>query len=100
MRFIVDLFIGFLSIGFVEAVVKPVAARFVRRQIEAVAPAVLEEIDRCLPELLLSGGRETIESFAKDMLESELKRNVQQGEIDALFQILDVRIAADRLLKG
>ena len=100
MRTIVDLGIAFLSIGFAEAVIKPLAKRFVERRIRAAAPVVLAELDRRLPELLLAGGREVIESFAKGELEAVTGQAVRQGDVERLFALFDPRVTAERLEKG
>ena len=47
-----DLAIVFLGLGITEAVIKPLAKRFVQRRILKAAPAILREVDRHLPELL------------------------------------------------
>lgn len=100
MGAIADLLIAFLSIGFAEAVVKPLAKRFVERRIRAAAPVILAELDRLLPQLLQAGGREAIESFVRGELEVHTGQVARQGDVERLFQLLDVRITADRLQRG
>jgi hypothetical protein len=100
MRILVDLSFTFLSIGFAEAVIKPLAKRFVERRIRAAAPVVLAELDRHLPELLKTGGRKAIESFVRDELEAVTGQAVRQGDVERLFTLFDPRVTGDRLEKG
>lgn len=100
MRLLVDLVIAFLSIGFAEAVLKPLAKWFVERRIRGVAPVVLAELDRHLPQLLQAGGREAIESFVRGELEAATGQAVPQGDVERLFALFDPRMTADRLQKG
>lgn len=100
MRVIADLIIAFLSIGFAEAVIKPLAKWFVERRIRAVAPVVLAELDRHLPELLETGGRKAIESFVRGELEVVTGQAVRQGDVERLFALFDPRAMADRLEEG
>jgi hypothetical protein len=95
-----NLFIAFLSIGFAEAVVKPLAKRFVERRIRAVAPMVLGELDRRLPQLLEAGGREAIESLVASELEAATGQVVRRGDVERIFALFDPRIAADHLQRG
>ena len=47
-----DLAIIFLTLGITEAIIKPLAKRFVQRRILKAAPAILRAVDARLPELL------------------------------------------------
>jgi hypothetical protein len=100
MRLVIDLAIAFLSIGFAEAVVKPLAKRFVERRIQAAAPIVLAELDRRLPELLETGGRKAIEGLVASQLEAATGQAVRQGDVERIFELFDLRIAGERVRKS
>ena len=52
MRWLLDLALAFLALGVIEALVKPLARRFVQRRILAAAPLLFRQLDPLLPALL------------------------------------------------
>lgn len=52
MRVLLDLLIACLLLGLIEALVKPVAKRFMQRRILRTAPLVLAQLDPFMPALL------------------------------------------------
>ena len=97
MRWILDMAIAFVTLGVVEAWIKPLAARFVKDRTRRFAPAVLEWLDRQLPSLLTAYRGQELEQVVRTQLETLNKAPVSQSDVDELFRMLDVRVTADRL---
>jgi hypothetical protein len=96
MRIIIDVAIGFLTLGFIEAVVKPIAKRFVQRKVLKYTPALLEYLDGQLPRLLGQYNGKELEQIVNAKLEELTGETWSKAELDQVFGIFDVRITADR----
>ena len=61
----INLLWTFVLLGLVEAVIKPLAKRWVQRRILGAAPAILRAIDARLPELLTlpSGDQRVLDNY-------------------------------------
>jgi hypothetical protein len=70
MRWLLDLAIGFLALGFLETVVKPLARRFVQRRILSVAPLLFRQLDPLLPGLLQRCSGAELERVVRQKLEA------------------------------
>jgi hypothetical protein len=46
MRWLLDLALAFLALGVIEALVKPLARRFVQRRILAAAPLLFRQLEQ------------------------------------------------------
>lgn len=97
MNFISDLVLSFLMLGFIEAVVKPIAKRFVQRKILKYSPVVLEAIDKQMPQLLGACDGKELEQIVKTKLEGLTGESWNQDELEEVFKIFDIRITADRV---
>lgn len=97
MQIIVDLGIGFLMLGFAEAVIKPIAKRFVQRKILKYSPVLLEYLDKQMPQLLGTYSGKELEQVVNTKLEEITGETWNKAELDRLFSIFDVRITADRI---
>lgn len=97
MRLLIDLSIAFLTIGLVEAVVKPVAKRWVKRRIMAAAPAVLDMLDAQMPDLLRDLTGDQLETVVREKLEAFTGEPWGPQAIDQVFALYDPRITANRL---
>ena len=96
MRLILDLTLTFAGIGLVEAVIKPIAKRWAQRRILAAAPAVLELLDRQMPDLLKQFNGQQLEQIVRHKLESITGESWAQQSIEPIFRLYDPRITADR----
>lgn len=90
---LLDLVIIFLTLGFTEAVVKPIAKHFVQRRILAAAPAVLKELDRRLPELLELPDGATLEAKVRTIAEEVTGESWAGTNLNPLFELFDLRKA-------
>jgi hypothetical protein len=96
MRIVVDLAVAFLMMGAIEAVIKPIAKRFVQRRLLAVAPAVLALLDQQMPQLLGQLNGEQLELVVRRKLESLTGESWSEKEISQLFELYDPRITANQ----
>jgi hypothetical protein len=62
MRWILDALVAFFTLGFTEAVVKPVATRLVDRQLRRALPYIYEHLDNEMPSLLRTATPELMTS--------------------------------------
>ena len=91
-----DLLIAFIGIGLTEAVVKPLAQRWVQRRILKAAPAILREVDRRLPELLTLPTGAALEARVRTIAEEVTGESWATDDLGPLFTLFDLRKAADR----
>jgi hypothetical protein len=90
---ILDLLIAFAMLGLTEAVIKPLAKRFIQRRLLAAAPAILREVDRRLPELIQLPTGEALEARVRELAEQATEESWSSRELDELFSLFDLRKA-------
>ena len=100
MRWMLDLVAAFLLLGLVEALVKPIAKRFVQRRILRVAPLVFEQLDPFLPALLQRCSGAELEQIVRTRLEALTGESWAGEDLSLLFRLFDPRAAADRASQG
>lgn len=100
MRTTIDLLIGFLAMGLTEALIKPIAKRFVQRRLLRHAPALLTYMDHQMPSLLQAYRGQELEQVLRSQLETLTGENWAGVNLDPLFSLYDPRITADRLHSG
>ena len=91
-----DLSVSFLLLGIVEAVVKPIAKRWVQRRILRSAPAALELLDRQLPQLFGQLNGKQLQDVVRHKLETLTGEQWSDREIDQVFSLYDPRITANQ----
>lgn len=96
MNYIFDIIGAFLMLGFMEAVVKPIAKRFIQRKILKYSPIALEALDKQLPQLLGKYSGAELEQIIKTKLEDLTGETWNKDELDQVFGVFDIRITADR----
>ena len=89
----VDLLIAFVMFGLVEAVIKPIAKRWVRRRIIRAAPVILRAIDARLPELLALPTGEALEAQVRTIAEQVTGESWATDDLGPLFELFDLRRA-------
>ena len=92
----INLLWAFVLLGLVEAVVKPVAKRWIQRRILRAAPVILREVDRRLPELLTLPTGAALESRVRTIAEEVTGESWATDDLGPLFTMFDLRKAADR----
>ena len=92
----ISLLWGFILLGLVEAVIKPVAKRWVRRRILRAAPAILRAIDAQLPELLTLPTGAALESRVRTIAEEVTGESWATDDLGPLFTLFDLRRAVQR----
>lgn len=97
MRTAVDLLIAFLTMGLTEALVKPIARRFMQRRLMRWAPTLLTFLDRQMPSLLQAYRGAELEQVLRTQLELLTGESWANQSLDPLFRLYDPRITADRL---
>lgn len=96
MRIIIDVTLGFLTLGFIEAVIKPIAKRFVQRKVLKYSPILLEYLDKQMPQLLGRYSGAELEQIVNAKLEELTGETWNKSELDQVFGIFDIRVTADR----
>lgn len=89
----INLLLIFVGIGLTEAVVKPIAKRFVQRRILGAAPTVLRAIDARLPELLALPTGEALEARVRLIAEEVTGESWAEDDLGPLFELFDLRRA-------
>ena len=97
MKFVAEIIIAFLTLGLLEAVIKPVAKRFVQGRILRYAPAVFEIIDPIMPRLIEQFTGEEIEEIVRARFEEITGEDWGNVSLRPFWDLYDVRKAADRL---
>jgi hypothetical protein len=92
----INLLIIFLTLGITEAVIKPLAKRFVQRKILRTAPVILRVIDSRLPELLTLPTGEALESRVRTIAEEVTGESWATDDLGPLFTLFDLRRAVQR----
>jgi hypothetical protein len=95
MRWLLDVTVAFLALGAVEAVVKPLARRFVQRRILSVAPLLFRQLDPLLPGLLQRCTGAELEQVVRQKLETLTGESWTSDDLEPLFALFDPRAAAD-----
>ena len=93
MRYIFDGIFVFLTLGLTEAVIKPLAKRFVQRRLLAAAPLVLREVDRRLPELIQLPDGASVEARVRELAEQATGESWATDDLGPLFELFDLRRA-------
>jgi len=99
MRWLLDLAVSFFLLGVIEALVKPLARRFVQRRILAVAPLLFRQLDPLLPGLLQRCSGAEIEKVVRQKLEALTGESWATDDLGPLFALFDPRAAADHALR-
>ena len=90
---LLDLAIAFAMLGITEAVIKPVAKRFIQRRILKAAPAILRAVDARLPELLALPTGEALEARVRTIAEQVTGESWATDDLGPLFELFDLRRA-------
>jgi hypothetical protein len=97
MRWILDAAIAFLALGIIEAVVKPLAQRFVQRRLRAALPALFAAVDPLMPRLLEHYEPGHLEAIVRSKLTEITGDDWSTKDVDIFFQLYDPRRNAERL---
>jgi hypothetical protein len=97
MRWILDAAIAFLALGLIEAVVKPLAQRFVQRRLRAALPALFAAVDPLMPRLLEHYEPGHLEAIVRSKLTEITGDDWSTKDVDLFFQLYDPRRNAERL---
>lgn len=97
MKIAVDLLLAFVGLGIVEALIKPIAKRWVQRRLLAAAPAVMELLDRQMPQLLTQFDGAQLEELVRHRLEQATGESWTGKDVEPIFRLYDPRITANRL---
>ena len=89
----INLLWTFVLLGLVEAVIKPLAKRWVQRRILKAAPVILREVDRRLPELLTLPTGEALEARVRTIAEEVTGESWATDDLGPLFELFDLRRA-------
>jgi hypothetical protein len=93
-------FCFFVGVGFAKAIVEPVAKKFFQTKVLKYAPVMLQMLDERVPRLLGKASGKEIEQMVKQKFEELTGESWGDDDVDSLFRLYDVRIAADKALKN
>lgn len=92
-----SLFISFILLGLVEAVIKPAATYWVRRKIIRWTPVVLSYVDLVLPDFLLSSGPEDLDQLVRTKFSELTGSDWSTANLDYFWQTYDPRVTLSKL---
>lgn len=93
---VINLLWAFVVLGLIEAVIKPLAKRWVQRRILRAAPAILRAVDARLPELLTLPTGAALESRVRSIAEEVTGESWATDDLGPLFEMFDLRRAVTR----
>lgn len=93
MRTAIDLLIGFLAMGLIEALIKPVAKRWTQRRLMRWAPTLLNFLDHQMPTLLQAYRGAELEQVLRTQLENLTGESWATDDLGPLFELFDLRRA-------
>lgn len=99
MRWILDALVAFFTLGFTEAVVKPIATRLVDRQLRRALPYIYEHLDNEMPSLLRTATSEVMTSHIAASISKatgELATPRQIEQVVALYNPIKAALRNDR----
>lgn len=97
MHVLLDLAVTFTTIGFFEAVVKPIAIKVVRRRILKWAPIVLDALDPVMPEMISRYNKEELEEIVRRKFEELTGEEWTTQDVAPFWVLYDPRINAEAL---
>ena len=96
MRALVDAIWVFIGLGVTEAIVKPIAKRWVQRRVVQAAPLVLQKMDSILPELINMPDGLAVEEKVRAIAEEVTGESWDNIDVDLLFNLFDLRKAVNK----
>ncbi len=85
----------FLTLGFIEAVIKPIAKKWMQRRLLAAAPQVLKQLDQMLPSIVLSMNGASLDAYVRDLFQDATGEDWSQVDLEPFYALFDIRRAAD-----
>lgn len=96
MHLVLDALLAFLLLGITEAVIKPIAKRWVQRRVLRHAPTVLQHLDQLFPALVGQLNAAELEDYVRTYVEDLTGESWRSPEIDTIFRLFDPRVTAER----
>jgi hypothetical protein len=90
--------IAFVLLGIEEALIKPIAKKFMKQKIAKHAPAAMQFLDEIMPGAFSRYSANDLNLQLKQRLESVTGESWGKKEVDQMFNIYDPRITANKLL--
>jgi hypothetical protein len=95
-----DATLFFVGLGFMEAVIKPLATKLFQNQISTYLSPALNFLDERLPGMIGRERGDQIENSLRSWLEIEKGVKLTQKQIDYIFSIYDARVTANKALSN
>jgi hypothetical protein len=90
--------IAFVLLGIEEALIKPVAKRFMKRKIAKHAPAAMQFLDEIIPGAFSRYNANDLNLQLRQRLESVTGESWGEKEVNEMFRIYDPRINVNKSL--
>lgn len=97
IRFLVDILISFIVLGFFEAVIKPISIQLTKKSLIKFTPLVLGKLDQAFPDLIRSGSAESLDTFVKNTFSELSGEDWSSIDTDYFWRIYDLRVTLDKL---
>lgn len=97
MRIAIDAIFAFLLMGLVEAVIKPIAKKFVQGRILRYAPEVFKRIDPLMPSILTEFNGKEMDDIVRAVFEKVTGESWANVDLTPFWTLYDPRRAADKL---
>jgi hypothetical protein len=92
-----DLFVSFILLGLTEALVKPAATYWARKNIIKWTPVALSYVDQILPDFVLSEATVDLDRLVRDKLSAVTGEDWSNKNIDYFWHVYDPRVTLSKL---
>lgn len=96
MNLLLEFGIAFIMLGVTEAIIKPIAIKFIKRKAIKYSAVALEQLDKMVVNITDLSGNE-IEEKLRVKLEELTGEDWTKEELTPFFEMHDVRINADKI---
>jgi len=91
-----ELTYAFAILGLTEAVIKPIAKKFIQAKILKYAPMVFDALDPVMPELIAKYDSKELEVIVREEFEELTGEDWSNVNLNTFWQLYDPRKNADK----
>ena len=97
IRFLVDVLLSFIVLGFFEAVVKPISIQLTKKSLIKFTPLVLDKLDQAFPDLIRSGSAENLDTFVRNTFSELSGEDWSNVDTEYFWRVYDLRVTLSKL---